>query len=150
MAAGALLSARSQGVRRAWDRPGVPWWTQKRALGHWLGPGNTNVAREGSTQVAWLGTTRYSTLPGTRYTTLPVPHPVYHPPGTHPASAVWTRPKEILGVDNAQCTCGLVTGPACAVPAPPSPYAHALGPSLCAYSVINLSISQYISVFLSS
>ena len=67
-----MLSARSHGVRRAVQRPGVPWWTQNRGSWQWLGPGNTNPMVSGG----WEGGTRYSTLP-----LPPCPHhPWYTPP----------------------------------------------------------------------
>ena len=69
---------------------------------HWLGPGNTNVARR-------LGSTRYSTLP-----VYPPPHPTRYTRPAAPAvpqsqplvpmccTAVLRLAKEILGVNNAQ------------------------------------------------
>ena len=134
-------------VRRAQAGPGVTQGHGRRALGHWLGPGNTNVEHAG--WVPGIAPSRY-THPGT--------HPVYHPPGTptecsaHYTSAVHQtavldRPKEILGVDNAPCTPGHASGCVGLLPPPhatssPAPPLRLLS-CIPQYFSVYLSISQY-------
>ena len=110
-----MLSARSPGVRRGPQGPGVPGWTQKRGFCGWLGPGNTNV------QAGWVpGRVVYRVLPHPWYT---LPAPTRYPPRTPPTappvlpsllpgSAHLVSTKEILGVGNAHRSPGTLTQPA--------------------------------------
>ena len=101
----------------------------------------------------WLGSTQYSP-PSTH----PAAHPWYTPPhrtctvnrlsDVHAAvlTCSLASPKEILGVDNAQCTLGSVGArlrlcPHCGHLTP-----QALRPAPWRLLNLNLSISQYISV----
>ena len=73
---------------------------------HWLGPGNTNVAVQ--VGIPGAGRVRYpvyhhpSTLPIPRPVYYPSPHPPVLPSLLHGAVGL-ARPKEILGVEYAQC-----------------------------------------------
>ena len=149
------MSARSQGVRRALEGPGVPWWTQKGLVWQWLGPGNTNP------RVGWVG--RGSTHPAgiPSLGTHPAAPPRVHPPpasmkGTPASGTTGTctydrfrrpegDPRGVIRTVLLRCSRGgLTQGPAVSLSPPVGP--------CCRYplrSPPQYPYSQYISVFLS-
>ena len=134
---------------------GVPWWTQKRWLGHRLGPGNTNVA---GSRVG-RGTTRYTTL---LVPTQPH-HPGYYPSPTHGPATMFVPgnsrfevdqgdPRGVIRTQYGQCTLDHRT-PALRRPRRPTGPAPwgllrsvvGLPSAVSLRSQLYLSISQYFS-----
>ena len=127
-----------------------PWsarWTQIRWFWDWLGPGNTNVRAWEGGEGGWvvpLPRTHPPVHPATRSSTVHCGLPRATGHWEHAHMIVLGSPKEILGVNNAQCTPDTLTG---CVGTAATLRPSALRPSPGAYSSLYLSISQYFSVF---